>query len=53
MPGPAIAVEKLWTTEREDPGSTPDKGSWFWSVMKNSRQCWMCENRREEEDGDI
>jgi hypothetical protein len=27
MPGPASAVEELRTTEWEDPGSTPDKGS--------------------------
>jgi hypothetical protein len=26
-PGPASAVEELRTTEREDPGSTPDEGS--------------------------
>jgi hypothetical protein len=25
-PGPASAVEELQTMEREDPGSTPDKG---------------------------
>jgi hypothetical protein len=25
-PGPASAVEKLQTTEREDQGSTPDEG---------------------------
>ena len=27
VPGPASAVEKLRTTEREDPGVTPDKES--------------------------
>jgi hypothetical protein len=27
LPGPASAVEELRTTEREDPGSTPDEGS--------------------------
>jgi hypothetical protein len=27
QPGPASAVEELRTTEREDPGSTPDEGS--------------------------
>jgi hypothetical protein len=26
-PGPASAVEKLRTTEPEDPGSTPNEGS--------------------------
>jgi hypothetical protein len=25
--GPASSVEELRTTEREDPGSTPDEGS--------------------------
>jgi hypothetical protein len=44
-------VEELQTTEREDPGSTPDEGLWFLSVMKNSRQCSTCKIRREEEDG--
>jgi hypothetical protein len=27
LPGPASTVEELRTTEREDPGSTPDEGS--------------------------
>jgi hypothetical protein len=27
LPGPASTVEELRTTEREDPGTTPDKGS--------------------------
>jgi hypothetical protein len=51
-PGPASAVEELRTTEQKDPGSTPDEGSWFSIMMKNSRQCRMCEIRREEEDGE-
>jgi hypothetical protein len=27
LPGPASPVEELRTTEREDPGCTPDEGS--------------------------
>jgi hypothetical protein len=27
LPGLARAVEEFWTTEREDPDSTPDEGS--------------------------